>query len=131
MRCWCVWPGFGSDAVSGMLRSMPPVSLAADRSLAVPPGHVVKTGYVSVYSIRMGCRTRMAVGDVDTAVRKLLQLGDASSFPCPNGAWEDPSSETFVLYDGRHEWIAHLMLGREYMLVAWTEQAANVRISSR
>lgn len=33
-----------------------PVTLAEDRSIAVPPGAIVKTGYVETHRIRMTCR---------------------------------------------------------------------------
>lgn len=93
-----------------------PVALAADRSLLVQSGQVVKTAYVDIWQCRMANRERMAVGDVDRAYQKLLQLGDCSAWPCPNGRWE---GETFWVHDGRHELIAALMLGRTHLLVAW------------
>lgn len=98
---------------------MTPVAIAADRSMAVPAGHIVKTAYVPVEAIRMACRERMAVGDVDRAYQKKLQLGSQSSWPCPNGRWLNDT--TFELHDGRHEFIATLMLGHTHLLVAWIE----------
>lgn len=89
-----------------------------DRSLLLAPGEVVKTGYVDVFKVRLACRERMAVGDVDRAFQRLLQLGTQSAWPCPNGHWE---GETFVIEDGRHEWIAGVMLGKTHILVAWVE----------
>jgi hypothetical protein len=59
-----------------------------------------------------------ALGDVDRAFQRVLQLGDSSMWPCPNGHWD---GERFVIEDGRHEYIASLMLGRTHLLVAWTE----------
>lgn len=97
---------------------MQPVSIASDRSMLVPPGKVVKTAYVDIWKIRMACRDRMAVGDVAGAYQKLLQLGDNSAWPCPNGVWD---GDTFCLHDGRHEYIAALMLGRTHLLVAWIQ----------
>jgi hypothetical protein len=89
-----------------------------DRHMAIPAGYLVITGYVSVEKVRLGCRDRMSVGDVETAYRKLLQLGDQQPFPCPNGEWD---GDTFVIHDGRHEYVASLMLGKNYILVAWIE----------
>lgn len=94
------------------------VAIAEDRSMAVGPGMIVRTGYVHVENVRMGCRDRMAVGDVAGAYQKQLQLGDKQRWPCPNGEWD---GDTFVVHDGRHQYIACLMLGLDYMLVAWTE----------
>lgn len=79
---------------------MQPVILAEDRSLAVPPDETVVTGHVYVDAIRPACRTRMAVGDVDRAYQRRLQLGDFQPWPCPWGEWE---GERFVVIDGRHD----------------------------
>lgn len=91
-----------------------------DRSLDIEPGHVVRTGYVDVFKVRLGCRERMSIGDIDRAYQKRLQLGAAQPWPCPNGRWD---GDTFLLSDGRHEWLATVALGHAYMLVAWTEPA--------
>jgi hypothetical protein len=94
------------------------VTIAEDRSIAVPRGAIVRTGYVPIHKVRLGCNERMAVGDIAAAYQKRLQLGDRQPFPCPNGAWE---GETFCIYDGRHEYVATLMLGFDQILVAWVE----------
>jgi hypothetical protein len=60
----------------------------------------------------------MSVGDVDRAFQKLLQAGAESPFPCPNGTWD---GDEFVIADGRHEYIAALMLGKTHILVAWLD----------
>jgi hypothetical protein len=101
---------------------MQPVLLAEDRSLAVAPGATVITGYVSVDVVRLACRARMAVGDVDRAYQRRLQLGDHQPWPCPRGHWE---GERFVIVDGRHDFVAALMLGLEYILVAWPGEASS------
>ncbi len=94
------------------------IAIAEDRSIVVPAGHVVRTGYVSVDMVTMACRDRMAVGDVDRAFQKRLQLGTNQLWPCPRGHW---NGERFVIEDGRHEYIAALMLGQSHLLVAWVE----------
>lgn len=98
---------------------MDPVATVEDRSIAVPPGAVVRTGYVAVAACVLGCRDRMAVGDVDRAYQRRLQLGDRQPWPCPRGRWD---GGRFVVEDGRHDFIACLMLGHEHILVAWMEQ---------
>ena len=104
---------------------MGPIHLAEDRSLAVPPGRLIRTGYVAVEQIKLGCRARMAVGDVDRAYQRRLQLGDHQPWPCPRGEWEgDPAAPgaRFVVHDGRHDVVAALMLGQDYVLVAWPDE---------
>jgi hypothetical protein len=93
-------------------------SFAADRTLRVPRGKRILTGYVNVWKCRLANRERMAVGDVGSAVQKLLQLGEDSLHPAPNGKWE---GDEFVIHDGRHEYLAAVMLGRTDILVAWVE----------
>ena len=101
-----------------------PVTLAADRSMLVPAGSVVRTRYVPVFDCVLACRDRMAVGDVAAAYQKVIQLGTSSSWPCPRGYWSEGREDgAFVIVDGRHEWIASVMLGKEHILVAWIEEA--------
>jgi hypothetical protein len=107
---------------------MGPVTTAEDRSLAVPPGALVRTGYVSVWDVKLGCRERMAVGDVKGSYERRLQLGDHQPWPCPRGVWEGEEGKSqFVIHDGRHEYVAALMLGQDFILVAWPDaQAGNL-----
>ncbi|HEX2020262.1 MAG TPA: hypothetical protein VGO17_15110 [Aurantimonas sp.] len=86
----------------------------------MPAGHVVRTGYVPVFDVILACRDRMAVGDVDRAYQKRLQLGSRQPWPCPRGHWQ---GNRFVIVDGRHEYVATLMLGLSHILVAWIEEA--------
>ena len=95
------------------------MTFTPDRSFLVPPGMTVRTGYVALDRIKLACRERMAVGDVDRAYQKLLQAGPSQPFPCPNGRWE---GSTFVIVDGRHAYVGALMLGWDALLVAWTEE---------
>ncbi len=97
---------------------MSPIVHAEDRSLSVPPGQRVVTGYVHVDDLMLGCRARMAVGDVDRAYQRRLQLGDHQPWPCPRGEWR---GDRFVVLDGRHDVVAATMLGQEHVLVAWPE----------
>lgn len=96
------------------------VAIAEDRAMLVPFGHVVRTGLVDVFKCRLANRSRIAVGDFDRAYQKRLQTGDGHPFPCPNGEWAE-DGETFVIYDGRHEWMASIALGHAVILVAWIE----------
>ena len=97
---------------------MTPLTIAVDRSMTVPRGHIVRTAHVPVHQIKLGNDSRIGVGDVERAYQKRLQCGDGQPWPCPNGEWD---GEWFVIHDGRHEYIATLMLGFRTILVAWTE----------
>jgi hypothetical protein len=101
---------------------MDPVLIAEDRSITVPPGALIRTGYVHVDQIKLACRARMAVGDVDRAYQRRLQLGANQPWPCPRGHWD---GDRFVVVDGRHDVISALMLGLDYVLVAWLEDRPN------
>lgn len=94
--------------------------VAVDRSIGVPPGYVVRTGYVDVFRVRLACRERMAIGDIDRAYQRRLQMGSAHPYPSPVGYWD---GDTFILLDGRHEWVATVALGHTHMLVAWLAPA--------
>lgn len=95
------------------------VATPEDRTMVVPRGHVVKTAYVPVHRIRMACRERMDASAVERAYRRQLSLGDAQAWPCPVGWWE---GDTFCLQDGRHAYVAALMLGFDHLLVAWLQR---------
>lgn len=95
-----------------------PVMFAEDRSIAVPAGHVIRTGYVPINDVELACRDRMAIGDVKESFERQLQLGSSQRWPCPRGHWR---GARFVVVDGRHQFVASLMLGLEQLLVAWLE----------
>lgn len=97
-----------------------PVSVALDRSLVVPNGRLVLTRWVSVWRCELACRDRMAVGDVQIAYNRLIQQDGHALWPLPTGRWNDDGSK-FIIHDGRHEYIAALMLGHTHILVAWVE----------
>ena len=90
-----------------------------DRAFEVPPGHLVQTAYIDVWGVRLACRDRMSVGDVAFAFNKRLRHG--ATFPPPYGFWEKDSAGAprFVIVDGRHEYLAAVMIGCEFVLVAW------------
>lgn len=95
-----------------------PLRVAEDRSILVPAGKRVVTGYAHVNQIHMVNRDRMGIGDVERAMQKQMAASPGQPWPCPNGFWEDGA---FKLKDGRHAYVAALMLGVEYLLVAWIE----------
>ena len=92
-------------------------SVTADRSFVVQPNQVVETAWIDIDRCKLGNRTRMDFAAIERAGRELLQLGDGQNFPPVNGLWED--GERFVIYDGRHEYLAALALGRKKLLVTW------------
>lgn len=95
-----------------------PQTVALDRTLKIPPGALVRTAWVPHHQVRFACRERMAVGDVEAAYRRLLAAGECGTWPPPTGWWD---GDTFVVQDGRHSYIASLMLGHRALLVAWVD----------
>jgi len=91
-----------------------------DRSMSVRPSQVVRTQWVHVNSCILGNRERMDFAAIERKGQQLLQQGDCGSWPPPNGQWQD---DRFVIYDGRHEFLAHLALGRSHIFVAWLEES--------
>ena len=97
------------------------VRVLQDRSMCVRPDQLVRTAWVDVDCCRLGSRTPMGVGDVEHAVRKLVNQGEGlGTWPPPVGHWD---GERFVVDEGRHEYLAALMLGRERVFVAWLAAA--------
>ena len=91
----------------------------------VPAGHVVKTAYVPIHDVV--CRTsfghQMYPAEVERAYRRQLELGADQSWPPPTGHWREDAR--FVLTDGRNRYAAALMLGMEFLFVAWLEAPAS------
>lgn len=92
--------------------------MVEDRSLLVQPNQVVRAEWISIDLCVLGCRVRMNPEAVEKKFRKLLQQGDAASWPPIVGHWE---GERFSVDDGRHEFLASLMLGRTRVFVCWME----------
>ena len=84
------------------------------REFLIPEGKIVKTQYVPVKDVYLGCHDRMAVGDVKLVYDELIQTGP--KFPCPFGEWH---GNRFMIIDGRHEFLAYVMLGYDHILVSW------------
>jgi hypothetical protein len=85
----------------------------------VAAGHVVQTGYVDVHDVVVYARGghHLSPAAVERAYCRQLELGDDQAWPPLTGYWRDDGR--FVLTDGRHRFIAAVMLGVEYVLVAW------------
>lgn len=85
----------------------------------VPPGHVVRTGYVAIADVV--CQSRpghqLLPAEVERAYRRQLDFGDEQGWPPPTGYWRPDGR--FVLTDGRNRYVACLMLGVAHLLVAW------------
>ncbi len=87
--------------------------------MRIAPGERVRSDWIDIDLVVLGCRDRMAVGDVGDKWREILQRGDDAAWPPPRGHWREDGR--FVLTDGRHEYIAALMHGREKLFAAWVE----------
>lgn len=97
---------------------MEKVSLQFDKTISVPPGATVRSGYVPMHRVRCLCREPMAIGDVERKYELAKQNAPASLFPAPMGRW---NGDTFELLDGRHTKIAYEMLGYSHLLVMWVD----------
>jgi hypothetical protein len=86
----------------------------------IPAGHILKSGYVNTSEIVFPHHHAdpMAVAAVEDKVRQYTSIKEGSAYPLPIIEWIDGKP---VLKDGRHRYIASLMLGRKTMLVAWVE----------
>ncbi len=94
------------------------VRVAEDRSMCVQPYQVVQTAWVDVDLCKLGCRVPMSPEAVEKKFRRLLNLGECAPWPPIVGHWE---GERFVVDDGRHDFLAALMLGRERVFVCWLQ----------
>ena len=92
------------------------VRIFEDRTMLVQPGQRVGTGWIDIDSCRLGCRAPMSPEAVEKKHRRLLQQGDGQPWPPIVGHWR---GDRFVVCDGRHEYLAALMLGRDRLFVAW------------
>lgn len=105
--------------------SAPPITVALDRTLRVRPGQLVKTGRVPCHRVRLANARMMGVGDVAEAFRRRVNHHPDDRFPPPVGYWETDEADgarTFVILDGRHEYVAALLVGAREILVAWLEE---------
>jgi hypothetical protein len=85
----------------------------------VPAGHVVATGYVAIQDVvcRVDPSHQLNPAAVERSYREQLASDGAQAWPPPTGHWRDDGR--FVLTDGRHRYVASLMLGMTHLLVAW------------
>lgn len=98
------------------------MSALPDRWMHVTPKQRVETAWVDIWSCQLSNRDRMAVGDVAAKFQRRLALGDAQPWPAITGYWS-VADQRFVILDGRHEWVAAVMLGHEKVLVSWIGEA--------
>ncbi len=96
------------------------VLVAEDRSMCVQPYQVVQTASVDIDLCKLGFRSPMSPEAIEKKFRRLLNLGDCAPWPPIVGHWEN---ERFLVDDGRHDYLAALMLGREQVFVCWLQDA--------
>ena len=94
------------------------VLVPEDRSMCVQPYQVVQTAWLDIDLCRLGFRLPMSPEAVEKKFRRLLNLGDCAPWPPIVGHWE---GERFLVDDGRHDYLAALMLGRERLFVCWLQ----------
>ena len=98
------------------------VMVAEDRSMCVQPDQIVRTAWIDVDLCVLGSRLPMSPEAVEKKFRRLLNIGDAAPWPPIVGHWE---GERFLVDDGRHDYLAALMLGRERVFVCWLDGATD------
>lgn len=86
--------------------------------MCVQPHQVVRTAWVDIDLCRLSFRLPMSPEAVEKKYRRLLNLGDGAPWPPVVGHWENGR---FVVCDGRHDYLAALMIGREKQFVCWLE----------
>jgi hypothetical protein len=101
-----------------------PIAVFEDRSISVGPNQHVMTAWVHIDKCKLGCRVQMSPEAVEKKFRKLLNMGECAAFPPIVGHWENGR---FVVDDGRHEYLASLMLGREKVFVGWLVEESGMR----
>jgi hypothetical protein len=94
------------------------VVVAEDRSMCVQRHQLVRTAWVDIDLCRLGFRMPMSPEAVEKKYRRLLNIGDCAPWPPVVGHWENGR---FVVCDGRHEYLATLMMGRDKLFVCWLE----------
>ena len=93
------------------------VAIPEDRTMCVRPDQLVATAWIDIDCCVLGSRVPMAPEAVAVKWHRLLNLGDCSPYPSIIGHWRE--DERFVVCDGRHEYLAALMRGRERLFVSW------------
>lgn len=96
------------------------VMVAEDRSMCIQPYQVVRTAWVDIDLCKLGFRLPMSPEAVEKKFRRLLNIGDCAPWPPVVGHWDDGR---FFVDDGRHDYLAALMIGRERLFVCWLETA--------
>lgn len=84
--------------------------------MCIQPEQHVRTAWIDIDRCVLGCRVRMSPEAVEKKYRRLLALGEAAPWPPVVGHWR---VDRFVVDDGRHEYLAALMLGRTRLFVCW------------
>jgi hypothetical protein len=97
------------------------VMVAEDRSMCVQPHQVVRTAWVDIDLCKLGFRLPMSPEAVEKKFRKLLNIGNCAPWPPIVGHWE---GERFLVDDGRHDYLAALMMGRDKLFVCWLEASS-------
>lgn len=101
------------------------VMVAEDRSMCIQPCQMVRTGWVDIDLCKLGFRHPMSPEAVEKKFRRLLNIGDCAPWPLVVGHWENGR---FLVDDGRHDYLAAQMMGRDKLFVCWLEAAPVAQI---
>ena len=108
------WQGNAGESVVS-------VWVAEDRSMSVQPGQVVRTAWIPIDDCVLGSRGNISPAAVERSAQRLVCLGECAPWPPIVGHRREDGR--FSVDDGRHEYLASLMLGRERVFVAWLSEA--------
>lgn len=88
-----------------------------DRVLIISRDQTVKTQWIDIDRCVLGCRVQMSPEAVEKRFRVLLNLGECGEWPPVVGHWRKDGR--FSVDDGRHAYLASLMIGRAELFVCW------------
>jgi hypothetical protein len=86
---------------------------------------VVRTAWVDIDLCKLGFRLPMSPEAVEKKFRRLLNIGDCAPWPPVVGHWENGR---FLVDDGRHDYLAALMIGRDKLFVCRLETAPQAAV---
>lgn len=89
-----------------------------DRHVFIQPDQFIRTDWIDINLCQLGCRERMDAAAVERSTRRYLQADQGQIWPIIVGHWD---GKRFAIDDGRHEYLALLILGKDKIFVAWLE----------
>lgn len=108
-----------------LLETVPDRALGGAETTTVPPGHVMRYGYVTLEQVTFRDFGGMSVEAFAQWLARFRDLGDTRhQFErCPMGTWvERGGRRIFRVDNGRHRFLAAIFQGYRHVLVRWLEE---------